>query len=376
MTIPARWDRQTALDRAAVSGYPVLDLSLGVAPDAPPPVETACSAGPTAYPASVGTPELRSACCDYLSRRFGVTVPVTACAACAGAKEFIATLPVMLRDLGTGGDRDVVLIPSLGYAPYSFGARLAGFRVHRVPVDGEGRMDVAALPADVVSRALCLWVCSPANPTGVLEPLTELADWARAHGILLLSDEAYAETTWSRRPSSVLENGLNGVVAVHSVSKRSNAPGLRAGFYAGDPVLVAALVQLRRSAGLIASESAQATATRLFTDDQHADRQRSRARDRLTGLVNLLNENGLPCRPPDGGLFAWVIAPGGDGLAFAYWAAERTGIVVTPGTEYGPTGHDRVRIAAVRDPEDIAPRVALLSEYWSPTAVSGRLPFS
>ncbi|MFI1367059.1 pyridoxal phosphate-dependent aminotransferase [Streptomyces griseochromogenes] len=357
--------REDLLALAAESGHRPLDLSLGVpadpAPAAEPGAGTATSA---AYPPSRGTEELRAAAAGYLQRRYGVTVPVDSVAACAGSKEFISTLPLFLRDASDatreGSRRDTVLIPSLGYPPYELGVRLAGLRPHRVPVDAEFRMRLDLLPPKAVARALFLWVNTPANPTGVVEPLAPVVAWGRAHGVPVVSDEAYAEATWCDEPRTALSDGLDGVLAVHSVSKRSNGPGLRLGFYAGDPRLVAQLVPRRRAAGLMASDVSQATGTRLFADDHHALAQRRRNAGRVTELVDELNANGVSCTAPEGGLFVWASAPGGDGTAFARAAAARTGIVLAPGVTYGPAGRGHVRIAAVHDRAVLAPRLALL----------------
>ncbi|WP_328738719.1 aminotransferase class I/II-fold pyridoxal phosphate-dependent enzyme [Streptomyces erythrochromogenes] len=365
------WSRDEALALAGASGHRPLDLSLGIPCDPPPRVPGAAHTSrqprarvTAAYPPSAGTPQLRDAITGYLLRRYAVAVPPEAVAACVGSKEFISTLPLFLRDLtqqhARGAGRDTVLIPALGYPSYAFGARLAGLRVHRVPVDETFRIRLDRIAPHVVSRALCLWVNSPANPTGVVEDLDRVAAWGRAHGVLVVSDEAYAETTWCHEPRTVLRGGLDGVLTVHSLSKRSNAPGLRVGFYAGDPTLVAGLVHRRRQGGLMAAAASQQFAASLLADDRHAAEQRSRNARRVSDLVDRLNALGLPCASPAGGLFAWVAAPEGGGRAFAHHAAAHAGVVVTPGSEFGPRGDGYVRIAAVHDLSAIASRLALL----------------
>ncbi|MGW1491353.1 pyridoxal phosphate-dependent aminotransferase [Streptomyces sp. NPDC002402] len=367
------WSRDEALALAAASGHRPVDLSLGVPGDPPPGPRDFPPGQPpghpgdgpvAAYPPSAGTQQLRDGIAGYLRRRYTVTVPPEALAACVGSKEFISTLPLFLRDLvrgpARGAGRDTVLIPALCYPSYEYGARLAGLRVHRVPVDKAFRMRLDRLAPDVVRRALCLWVNSPANPTGIVEDLDSVADWGRAHDVLVLSDEAYAEATWCHEPRTVLRGGLDGVLAVHSLSKRSNTPGLRVGFYAGDPTLVAGLVRRRRQAGLMAATASQQLAAVLLADDRHAAQQRSRNARRVSDLADRLNALGLPCTTPEGGLFAWVAAPDGDGRAFAHRAAAHAGVVMTPGSEYGPDGDGHVRIAAVHDLAPIASRLELL----------------
>ncbi|MER5648737.1 pyridoxal phosphate-dependent aminotransferase [Streptosporangium sp. NPDC002524] len=360
------WSRERAWELAAASGWPPLDLSLGVPAEPAPAISSPGpreSRAPAAYPPSAGTGSLRTAAAGYLERRFGVTVPASAVAACAGAKEFISTVPSLLRlaRRDRSPRRDVALIPALGYPPYAFGARLAGLDVHRVPVDAAGRMDLGRVPDHLAARALYLWVNSPANPAGTVEPRPdEIVGWGREHGVVVLSDEVYAELTWDGAPRTALAAGLDGVLAVHGVAKRSNAPGLRVGFYAGDPALVSELLPSRRDAGLIAAGDSQRAAADLLGDDAHAAGLRARTAHRLAGLVEALNDCGLRCAHPEGGPFVWLAAPGGDGVEFAYRVAARAGLVIAPGIAYGPSGGGHVRVAAVHDPQLLRPRLAAL----------------
>ncbi|GAA4183138.1 succinyldiaminopimelate transaminase [Streptosporangium oxazolinicum] len=363
------WARERAWELAASSGWRPLDLSLGVPAEPAPAISHAGpheNRAPAAYPPSAGTESLRVAAAGYLARRFDVTVPVSAVAACAGAKEFVSTVPSLLRSArrDRSPDRDVALIPALGYPPYEFGARLAGLTVHRVPVDAAHRMDLGRVPDHVAARALYLWVNNPANPTGAVEPRpAEVVEWGREHDVVILSDEVYAETTWDGAPRTALSAGLDGVLAVHGVAKRSNAPELRVGFYAGDPALVSELLPLRRDAGLIAAGDSQRAAAGLLDDDAHAAGLRARTARRLLGLVESLNAHGLRCDHPEGGPFVWLAAPGGDGVAFAYEVAARAGLVVAPGIAYGPSGGGHVRVAAVHDPDLVEPRLAALGPW-------------
>lgn len=357
------WTRERAIEVAVAAGHIPLDLSLGV-PAEPPPTWSRAPKSSTsaAYPASRGTVALRLAASSYLQRRYGVAVDADSVAASAGSKEFISTAPLFLRDILAPTTRDTVLIPALGYPAYEVGARLAGLRPYRIPADENFRMRLDRLPEGAARRALCLWVNSPANPSGVVEALGPVVRWARERGVLVLSDEAYAETTWCDTPRTVLEHGCSGVLAVHSMSKRSNAPGLRVGFYTGDPAIVAGLVTRRREAGFMASADAQAEAAVLLNDDEHAQALRVVNERRLRDLLNALAAHGLPCAEPEGGLFAWLVVPGGDGIAFAHYLAERTGLIVAAGQQYGFAGRRHVRIAATHNVAVITPRLALLDD--------------
>jgi aspartate/methionine/tyrosine aminotransferase len=361
------WSRDRALELAAASGREVVDLSLGVRPNHPPgPLldEGAEDDEVTRYPLSAGSERLRTAAAGYLNRRFGVEVPAAAVAACAGAKEFIATVPPLLRYARQDRtlERDIALIPALGYPPYELCARLAGLRVHRMPMDDDLGIAADKIPEEVAARSLYLWLNSPANPTGTVQADPDrLMGWAREHGVIVLCDEAYAELVWQGRARTVLSNGLGGVLAVHSVSKRSNAPGLRVGFFAGDPGLVAQLLPLRRRAGLIASATSQRAAARLLDEDTHAALLYEHSRTTMSGLLDVLDRFPLRYVRPAGGLFVWVAAPGGDGVGFAYTAARRAGLVVTPGGEYGPAGRGHIRLAAAHPPAAVAERLAVLA---------------
>lgn len=354
------WNRQEGLALAAASGLPVLDLTQGVASDPPPLLRGPCEPSVATYPLSAGSDELRAAAVFRLRHGFGVELAPDAVAACVGTKEFIATLPLFLRRMRPPGRRDTVLVPALGYPPYAYGAELAGLRVVRVPMDDQFRMRLDALPPHEVHRALCLWVNSPANPTGVVETLDRIARWGRRHGVLVLSDEAYADAAWDGPPRTVLDSGPAGVLAVHSLSKRSNSPHVRAGFYAGDPDLVSALVGLRRQAGFLPGAADQSLAVRLLRDERHAEAHHRRCRRRVLGLLDALRAAGLPCARPQGGPFLWLRVPDGSDLAFARRAAATAGLVVMPGSCYAPAGRNHVRIAASVDARLIAPRFPLL----------------
>ena len=184
--------------RAAADQHPggVVDLSIGTPCDPPPAaVMAALAANPgfaQGYPASVGIPAVREAAARWLDRRFGVAVDPGQVAACVGTKELVAGMPQWLRLRRP--DRDTVLFPEISYPTYAMGATLAGCRA----VAYERLDDIDAADA---ARALCLWVNTPANP----------------HGVPVFSDECYTEFTWDGPPRSILQHGLDGVVAVHSL---------------------------------------------------------------------------------------------------------------------------------------------------------------
>ena len=248
------------------------------------------------YPASAGSPAYRRAAAGWLGRRFGVSVdPEHQLAACVGTKEFVASTAQYLR-LRTP-DRDTVLYPSVSYPTYAMGALLGGCRPVPVPELPGGGPDLASVDEADIDRALVLWANSPSNPTGRLTDLDRAAEWGREHGIPVFSDECYAEFTWDGAPRTILSSGADGVVAVHSLSKRSNLAGVRAGFFAGDPELVGFLLDVRRHAGLMVPGPVQAGAVVAFDDDAHVEAQRLRYRQRLEFLVGVLAAVGPAGRP-------------------------------------------------------------------------------
>ena len=328
-------------------GGPV-DLSIGTPCDpTPPDVLAALSAGDTArgYPASIGSLAFRQAAAGWIERRLGATVdPAAEVAAVVGTKEFVASTPQYLKLRNPS--RDTVLYPAIRYPTYEMGAILAGCRA----VAYETLDDISA---DDAARALCIWVNSPGNPTGDLLDLPQAAVWGRARGIPVLSDECYAEFTWSGEPTTILREGTEGVIAVHSLSKRDNFAGARIGFFAGDRDLVHYLREVRKHAGLMPPGPVQAAAIVALGDDAHVDVQRERYLRRLTALQTIFTDLGYPCDLPAGAFYLWIPAPTGDAWAAARDIAERVGVVVSPGDFYGHRSDGFFRVAAVQPDERI-----------------------
>jgi len=346
---PYPYDRLDDLRKQAAS-LPggAVDLSIGTPCDPPPAAVVAAlgdSGAERGYPPSTGTAAYRAAAAGWLARRFGVTVDPDQVAACVGTKEFVASVPQYLR-LRTPG-RDTVLYPAISYPTYAMGATLTGCRA--VAYD-----DLAGIADADADRALCLWVNSPVNPTGDLIDLPAAAAWGRERGVPVLSDECYIEFTWDGPGRTILAAGSDGVVAVHSLSKRSNLAGARAGFYAGDESLVHYLSEVRKHAGFMVPGPVQAAAVAAFGDDAHVDEQRERYRRRLALMTAALAAIGVACPAPRGAFYLWVLAPGGDAWALAGRLAAEGGAVVSPGEFYGPAGSGHVRIAVVQPDERIA----------------------
>ena len=355
---PYPYERLDGLKRlAGAHEGGAVDLSIGTPVDPPPDVALAALAsasGARGYPPSAGTPELRRAAGEWLERRFGLAAAPEALAVCVGTKEFVASLAGFLHLRSP--ERDTVLYPAISYPTYAMGATLAGLRAVAVPLVA-GRLDVAAIEPDDAARALVLWANSPANPTGALEDLGAVAAWGRAHGVLVASDECYADFTWAGPARTILEHGGEGVLALHSVSKRSNLAGLRAGFYAGDPEVVEYLRALRQHAGLMVAGPVQAAVAAAYGDEAHVEVQRARYLARLERLAGALGAIGVVAPRPAGSFYLWAHAEGLDGWTLAERLAERGGVVVSPGELYGPDGAPYVRVAMVA-PDEAIERVA------------------
>jgi succinyldiaminopimelate transaminase len=344
---------------AAVPGG-MLDASVGTPVDPMPPLvlDALAAAAPrgTGYPATIGSPGFREAAVGWVARRFGCALTVDDVIACIGTKEVVASLPRMLslRD----PSRDTVLYPAVAYPTYEMGALLAGLRPVPVPVDDEWHLDLSRVdPADA-DRALLLWLNDPSNPTGAVatpQGMAHAVEWARARGIVVASDECYAEFTYDADgapapPVTALtarsDGGADGVLVVHSLSKRSNMAGLRAGFVAGDRALVTYLGEMRKHAGMMMPSPIQAAAAAALGDDEHVREQQARYARRRALALPALEARGLVHDGGSSTFYLWLRDADGarDGWAIAGDLAT-TGLVVAPGDFYGAVSTDHVRVA-------------------------------
>ena len=351
---PYPYDRLEPMKaKAAALDGGVVDLSIGTPNDPPPSLvidALAASNSERGYPPSIGTVAFREAAVAWMERRLGVTVATSDVAACIGTKELVASVPQYLR-LRTP-ERDTVLYPAISYPTYEMGAILAGCRAVAVPVDERWQLDLSAISEEDAARALVLWVNTPGNPAGQIDDLGAAARWGRDHGVPVFSDECYIEFTWDGPPHTILEHGADGVVAVHSLSKRSNLAGARAGFYAGDGDLVGYLKEVRKHAGFLVPGPVQAAAAAALADQAHVDEQRQRYDERLrffAGVLERRTERPVPL--PGGGFYLWLPAPEGDAWGFAEALAADGGVLVTPGDTFGAQGAGFVRVALVQSME-------------------------
>ena len=362
------WDTLTPLARRARE-YPggLVDLSVGTPVDPTPQVvreALADAADSPGYPTTHGTPELRHAVVDWFARRRGVRgLDPAAVLPTVGSKELVAFLPALLG-LGAG---DVVLHPAAAYPTYDVGARLAGATPE--PTDD---------PAARIARGddvRLVWLNSPGNPDGAVLGVDELravvdAARASAHPVVVASDECYAELAWdepwaSTGVPSILDprvtgGDLTGLLAVYSLSKQSNVAGYRAAFVAGDPALVARLLEVRKHAGMIVPGPVQAAMAAALCDDEHVAAQRAVYGRRRRVLRAAFESAGYAVDRSHAGLYLWVRPEAGGQDSWATVAdLAGLGILVAPGAFYGDPDHVRVALTA---PDDrIAEAAARLS---------------
>ncbi len=355
---------------SAVSGG-IVDLSVGTPVDPTPEVvQKALRAASDApgYPQTWGTPALREAVAAWFARRRGVPdVDPAAVLPTIGSKELVAWLPTLLG-LGPG---DVVGFPGVAYPTYDVGARLS--RATPRVVDG-----LAALgPVTPATAPKLLWLNSPGNPTGKVlgvDHLRKVVEWARRNSVVLASDECYAELDW-RDPSqrgagdppttpSILDPRVTGgshegLLAVYSLSKQSNLAGYRAAFVAGDPVLVARLLEVRKHAGMIVPAPVQQAVTAALADDAHVEEQRDRYAGRRAVLRPALERFGLRIEDSEAGLYLWCTR--GEDCWETVSALAGLGILVAPGSFYGERGRRHVRVALTATDERVATAAERLS---------------
>jgi succinyldiaminopimelate transaminase len=352
------WDRlEPYKATAAAHRGGIVDLSVGTPVDPVPHIVQRALAGAAdspGYPTVWGTPELRAAITGWAGRRLGATgltdahvLPVV------GSKELVAWLPTQLG-LGAG---DKVAYPRLAYPTYEVGARLAG--AEPVVYDEPTEQDPAGLRL--------LWLNSPSNPTGRVlskDELTRAVAWAREHGVLVFSDECYLELGWDADPVSILHpdvcgGSYEGIVAVHSLSKRSNLAGYRSAFLLGDPAVLGELLQIRKHGGMMTPAPVQAATVAALGDDAHVARQRERYARRRTALREAFEAAGFRIEHSEASLYLWATRD--ESCWDTVADLSKHGILVAPGDFYGAAGDRYVRIAFTATDERVAAAVRRLS---------------
>ena len=297
------------------------------------------------YPLAEGLPELRAAAAAWVGRRFGVTLdPASEVVPTLGAKEAIFSLAQVV-----GPGKVAVTVP--GYPVAARGALFAHREVVQLALRAPDFLpDLDAVPW---GQLALLWVNYPNNPTAATAPpafYARAAALAQEHGVVLASDEAYSELWFEGdAPASALQVAdRTGVLALHTLSKRSSMPGYRSGFVAGDPELIAALKRFRPNVGVAPQTFVQRAAAAAWGDEAHVEAVREVYRAKRDALLPALVAAGLRPTGGHGTFFVWMAIPEGwsGSEAFALALLDE-GIVVAPGAFFGPAGEGCVRVALV-----------------------------
>ena len=306
------------------------------------------------YPRAAGLSELRIAIAGWAGRRFGVDLDADRhVLPLLGSKELVFSLAQAVMDPSAG--KSLVLVTVPGYTIPERGARFAGAEVRRLRISEEGGFlpDLDRIDEATWERAAILWINYPNNPTGAVAPLDFLrsaAERCRRHDVLLASDEAYSELWFEGAPpASALQVGdLSNVVVLNTLSKRSSMTGYRSGFAAGDVGLIAALKALRPSMGVTPQEFVQRASIAAWNDETHVEDVRVRYAAKRALFLDLFRRHGLGVAGSTATFYLWVAVPGdGSSLGWALELLDRAGVIVAPGSFFGPEGDGYVRIAMV-----------------------------
>jgi acetylornithine aminotransferase len=299
------------------------------------------------YPRAPGLPELREAIAVWLAHRFGADVdPERELVPTYGSKEAIFLFPHVART----ADKDLVLVPEPAYPVYERGAMFAGARVEFLPLDeAQGWLpNLDSVDDKTWERCAILWLNYPHNPTGAVTPLSFLeqaAELARMHGFYLASDEAYTELWFDAPPPSAVQLAdRRRVVVFQTLSKRSSMTGYRSGFVCAEPELISALRSFRPNTGTAPQEFVQRASVAAWGDEAHVEEMRARYARKRELLAPLLD---LAPGSSEATFYLWFRVPDSESSeSFATRLLEH-GVVVAPGSYFGPSGEGYARLALV-----------------------------
>lgn len=321
------------------------------------------------YPPNEGAPELRTACAGWLNRRYGVTVdPETELMALNGTREGLYNAAMALVPEDKDGERPVILAPNPFYQVYMVAGLSVGAEPMLIPATAStGHLpDYGALPDEILDRVGAAYLCSPANPQGAV---ASRDNWAQLIGLAeffdfkIFADECYSEIYRDTPPVGAMQVAQDigadpeRVVIFHSLSKRSNLPGMRSGFVASGPKNMAAIRQLRTYAGAPLPLPLQMAAAAVWNDEAHVEENRAlyqekyRIADEILGSVQ-------GYQPPDAGFFLWLPVDDGEAAALKLW--QETGVRVLPGAYLAQDyqgenpGKGFIRVAMVAPKDDVA----------------------
>jgi N-succinyldiaminopimelate aminotransferase len=298
--------------------------------------------GLSSYPATQGLPALRESIAAWIARRYGATLdPATQVLPVNGSREALFAIAQAVVDASRHGRR-VVVSPNPFYQIYEGAALLAGARPYylNTTADNGFRMDFSRVPDDLWAQINLVYVCSPGNPTGKVMTLAEwreLFELSERHGFVIASDECYSEIHFGTPPLGALTaarelgRGFERLVVFNSLSKRSNVPGLRSGFVAGDADVMARFLLYRTYHGSAMSPAVQHASIAAWNDETHVEDNRRLYAEKFAAVMPILKQV-LDFEAPDASFYLWARVPGGEDTAFARGLFERQHVTVLPGS--------------------------------------------
>ncbi|MGL4237804.1 aminotransferase class I/II-fold pyridoxal phosphate-dependent enzyme [Tabrizicola sp.] len=367
------------LDAHAPGGEPIA-MTIGEPrhpmPDFVGPILAANLSGFGVYPPNDGTPELLAAISGWIARRYGVTVSEDRLMVLNGTREGLFNACIALCPETKNGQKPVVLMPNPFYQVYAVAALTVGAEPVYVPATAATGFlpDYGSLPKDVLDRTALAYICSPANPQGAVASADYLADLlalAEKHDFRVLADECYSEIWRDTPPPGLLQIAHQEAadperaLVFHSLSKRSNLPGLRSGFVASGPECMTRIRKLRAFAGAPLPLPLQRVAEAAWADEAHVDASRALYHRKFADADQTFK--GLQgYQPPGGGFFLWLPVEDGEAATMKLWC--ETGVRVLPGAylsrEVGGQnpGKGYIRVALVAAPEETQRGLTLLRD--------------
>ncbi len=388
MTYPERfsnlpayaWPRLRALLDVHDGGGETVNMTIGEPrhpfPAFVPDVLAAASAEFAKYPTNEGSPELLAAICGWVTRRYRVDITPDCVMVLNGTREGLYNAAMALSPEMKNGKQPVVLLPNPFYQVYAIAALSVNAEPVMVPATAEtGHLpDYAALPTDVLDRTTIAYICSPANPQGAVatrEYWRSLIALAEKHDFKIFADECYSEIYRDAPPMGALEavadTGCDPerVVVFHSLSKRSNLPGLRSGFVASGPRNTKEMRQLRAYAGAPVPMPIQRVSERVWSDEDHVTENRDLYRAKFDD-ADAIFAGVNSYRSPEAGFFLWLAVEDGETAALKLW--QKTGVRVLPGAYLsrpdpaGDPGASYIRVALVAPREETQRGLTLIRD--------------
>lgn len=384
---PYPFEKLRALTRdvTATAQLPAISLGIGE-PRHPTPqfIRDALTQhldGLAVYPSTTGTLALRQACAQWAQRRYGIALDAqTQVLPVNGSREALFAIAQTVVD--SSRPAATVVCPNPFYQIYEGAALLAGAQPYFAAVDPQRNfaVDWAAVPQAVWQRTQLLYVCSPGNPTGAVMPLAEwklLFELSDRHGFVIASDECYSEIWFGAQPPlgglqaawQLGRRDFRRLLMFTSLSKRSNVPGLRSGFVAGDPSLISAFTRYRTYHGSAMNPAVQAASAAAWGDETHVAHNRALYREKFAAVLPILQPV-MDVQLPDAGFYLWAATPIDD-TEFARGLLEKYNVTVLPGsylarTQHGSNpGRRRVRLALVAPIEECVEAARRIAAYCS-----------